>query len=241
MNRNGIDFSELSITQMLSSIEILRWLHLCYCKLLLSDKSFFLPDIIRADTYCRSQPFPVTLILEINRYNRWVKVVILADSNIGNLALHSCNVVPLLWKGALHYCKMLPQLWEGALHYCKMLPQLWEGALHFYNVVPRLWKEALQSYNGILQIQRNPNHHFLIRGLVKWKRRLEHWKLSVQAILYYCIGLLSDSSNCKIAKGVSLRCGTPFELYDKTHVATSLLVGDENDFILSNRNLLSVL
>ena len=49
-------------------------------KLLLSDKTFLSrAEKIRAGTYCRSQPFLVTLLLLRNK-QPWAKVIILADS-----------------------------------------------------------------------------------------------------------------------------------------------------------------
>ena len=51
-----------------------------YSKLLLSDKTFLSrAEKIRAGTYCRSQPFLVTLLLLRNK-QPWAKVIILADS-----------------------------------------------------------------------------------------------------------------------------------------------------------------
>ena len=48
--------------------------------LLLSDKTFLSrAEKIRAGTYCRSQPFLVTLLLPQNK-QPWAKVIILADS-----------------------------------------------------------------------------------------------------------------------------------------------------------------
>ena len=66
-------------TAIIIPIYLQRYAHF-HNFLLLSDKTFLSrAEKIRAGTYCRSQPFLVTLLLPRNK-QPWAKVIILADS-----------------------------------------------------------------------------------------------------------------------------------------------------------------